>query len=66
MRAKMYAYGIFMRKSQGKRLLGRLRRMWEDNIKINLREKWYGAVDWIDLAQDRDQRRFLVNEVMNL
>jgi hypothetical protein len=66
MRVKRYAYRIFMGKSQGKMLVGRHRRTWEANIKINLREKLYGAVDWIDLAQDRDQERSLVNTVMNL
>jgi hypothetical protein len=47
-------------------LVGRPRRRWVDNIKINLREiGWYG-VDWIELAQDMDQWRALVNTVMNL
>jgi hypothetical protein len=40
--------------------------MWVDNIKIHLREIGWGGVDWIDLAQDRDQWRALVNTVMNL
>jgi hypothetical protein len=52
-------------KPEGKILLGRPRRRWVNNIKIDLREKgWYG-MDWIDLAQDREQCRTLVNTVMN-
>jgi hypothetical protein len=46
--------------------LGRPRRRWVDNIKIYLREIGWDDVDWIDLAQDRDQCRALVNTVMNL
>jgi hypothetical protein len=53
-------------KPEGKRPLGKPRRMWEDNIKMDLTEiEWYG-MNWIDLAQDRDQWRVLVNTVMNL
>jgi hypothetical protein len=53
-------------KPEGKRPLGRLRRRWVDNIKMDLREiGWYG-MDLIDLAQDRNQWRALVNTVMNL
>jgi hypothetical protein len=48
-------------KPKGKRSLGRLRRKWADNIKINLREIGCDDMDWIDLAQDRDQWRALVN-----
>jgi hypothetical protein len=50
---------------EGKRPLGRPRRRWEDNIRIHLREIGWGGMDWIDLAQDRDQWRALVNTVMN-
>ena len=46
--------------------LGRPRRRWEDNIKINLQEAEYGSMAWIELAQDRDRWRALVNAVMNL
>jgi hypothetical protein len=53
-------------KPEGKRPLGRPRRRWEDNIKVDLRKKGWGGMDWIDLAQDRDQWRALVNTVMNL
>jgi hypothetical protein len=53
-------------KPERKRLLGRPRRRWVDNIKIDLREIGWGGMDWIELAQDRDQWRALVNTVMNL
>ena len=53
-------------KSEGKRPLGRLRRRWEDNIKMDLQEGGCGVMDWIELAQDRDRWRALVNAVMNL
>jgi hypothetical protein len=46
--------------------LGRLRRKWEDNIKMGLQEAGCGGMDWIGLAQDRDSWRVLVNAVMNL
>jgi hypothetical protein len=49
-----------------KRPLGRPRRRWVDNIKIDLGVIGWDGVDWIDLAQDRDQWRALVNTVMNL
>jgi hypothetical protein len=55
---------VLVGKSEGKRPLGRQKRMWVNNIKIDLREvEWDGMV-WIDLAQDRDQWRALVNTVM--
>ena len=59
-------YRILVGKPEGKRPLGRPRRRWEDNIKINLREVGCGGMDWIELAQDRDRWRALVNAVMNL
>jgi hypothetical protein len=49
-----------------RRPLGRPRRRWEDNIKMDLREVGWGGMDWINLAQDRDRWRALVNAVMNL
>ena len=55
-----------MGKPEGKRPLGILRRRWEDNIKMDLREVGWGGMDWISLAQDRDRWRALVNAVMNL
>jgi hypothetical protein len=66
MGAKRNAYRIFMGKPEGKRPLGRPRRRWVDNIKMDLREIRWGGMDWIDLAQDRDQWRALVSTVMNL
>jgi hypothetical protein len=53
-------------KPEGKISLGRPRRRWVDNIKIDLRHIGWDGVDWIDLAQGRDQWRALVNLVMNL
>jgi hypothetical protein len=53
-------------KPEEKRPLGRPRWRWKDNIKIDLREIGWGGMDWINLAQDRDQWRALVNKVMNL
>jgi hypothetical protein len=50
----------------GKRPLGRPKHKWEDNIKLDLRERGWGAVDWMDLAEDRDQWKALVNMVINL
>jgi hypothetical protein len=63
---KRNAYRILVGKPEGKRPLGRSRRRWEDNIRIEFREVRWGCMDWIDLAQDRDQWRALVNTVMNL
>jgi hypothetical protein len=57
------AYRILVGKPEGKRPLGRPRRRWVDNIRMEI--GWDGA-DWVDLAQDRDQWRALVNTVMNL
>jgi hypothetical protein len=51
---------------EGRRPLGRPRRRWEDNIKMDLREIGFEDVDWIHWAQDRDRWRALVNTVMNL
>jgi hypothetical protein len=51
---KRNAYRIFVGKLEGKRRLGRPRRRWEDNIKMDLREIGWGGMDWIHLAQDRD------------
>jgi hypothetical protein len=59
-------YRILVGKPEGKRPLGRPRCRWMDNIKMNLRERGWDGMDWIDLAQDRDQWRALVNTVMNL
>jgi hypothetical protein len=51
---------------EGKRPLGRPRRRWVDNIEMDLREIGWDRVDWIDMAQDRDQWRALVNTELNL
>ena len=59
-------YRVLVGKPEGKRPLGRPRRRWEDNIKMDLQEVGCGGVDWADLAQDRDRSRALVNAVMNL
>ena len=55
-----------MGKPEGKRPLGRPRRRWEDNIKMDLQDVGYGGIDWIELALDKDRWRALVNAVMNL
>jgi hypothetical protein len=60
------AYRILVGKPIGKRPLGRPRRSWVNNIKMDLREIGWDGMDSIDLAQDRDQWRALVNTVMNL
>jgi hypothetical protein len=57
---------ILLAKSEGKTPLGRHRHRWEDDIKTDLREMGWDGVDWIQLAQDRNQCRALVNMVMNL
>ena len=53
-------------KAEGKRPLGRPRRRWEDNIKMDLQEMGCGGMDWIELAQDKDRWLAFVNAVMNL
>jgi len=58
-------YRVLVWKPGGKRPLGRPRRRWEDNIKMDLQEVGCGGLDWIGLAQDRDRWRALVNAVMN-
>jgi hypothetical protein len=60
------AYRILVEKPQGKRPLGRPRRRGVDNIKMDLRQIGWDGRNWIELAQDRDQWRVLVNTVMNL
>ena len=59
-------YMVLVKKSEGKRPLGRPRRRWVDNIRMDLQEVGCGYVEWIGLAQDRDRWRMLVSAVMNL
>jgi len=59
-------YKVLVGKPVGMRPIGRPRHRWEDNIKMDLQEVGCGAMDWIELAQDRDRWRALVNAVMNL
>jgi hypothetical protein len=66
MGATRNAYRILVGKPKGKRPLRRPRRRWVDNIKMDLREIGCDGMDWIELAQDRDQWGALVNTVMNL
>jgi hypothetical protein len=55
-----------MGKPEGKRPLGRSRRRWDDNIKMDLKDVGWDGTDWIDLVQDNDQWQALLNAVMNL
>jgi hypothetical protein len=66
MREKRNASRVLVGKPEGKRPLGRPRYKWEDNIKMDVNETGWGGMDWIQLAQGRDQWRALVNTVMNL
>jgi hypothetical protein len=63
---KMNAYRLLVGKREGRRPLGRPKRRWLDNIRMDLVEVRWGDVDWIALAQDRDRSRALVNSVLNL
>ena len=60
------AYRAMVGKPEGKRPLGRSGRRWEDYIKMDLQEVGCGSMEWIDLAQDRDRWRAIVNAIMNL
>ena len=59
-------YRVLLEKPEGKRPLGRPRRRWVDNIRMDFQEVGCGYVDWIGLAQDRDRWRTLVSAVMSL
>jgi hypothetical protein len=63
---KRNACRILVGKPEGKRPLGRPRRRWVNNIKMDLRELGWIGVDWIDMAQDKEQWRALVNTALNL
>jgi hypothetical protein len=63
---KRNTYRLLVGKPEGKRPLGRPRRRWVDNNRMDLGEVGCGVVDWIGLAQDRNRRRALVNSVLNL
>jgi hypothetical protein len=63
--AKRNAYRLLVGKPEGKKPLGRPRRRWVDNIKMDLGEVGWGDVDWIGLAMDRNRWRALVNSVLN-
>jgi hypothetical protein len=63
---KRNAYRLLVGKPEGRRPLGRPRRRWVVNIKMDLLEICWGSVDWIGLVQDRDKWRALVNAVTNL
>ena len=65
MEKRRRAYRVVVGKPEGRRPLGRSRRRWKDNITIALREVGW-AMDWTDLAQDRDRWQVLVNAVLNL
>jgi len=60
------AYRVLVGKLQEQRPIRRHRRRWEDNIKMDLQEVGCGGTDWIELAQDRDRWRGLVNAVLKL
>jgi hypothetical protein len=60
------AYNILVGRPEGRRPLGRPRRRWENNIKMDLMEIGFGDVDWVNLVRDRDTWRAVVNTVMNL
>ena len=65
MEKRRVVHKVLVGKPEGKRPLGRPRRRWEDNIKMDLEEVERGCGDWVELAQDRDSWRALVSTVMN-
>jgi hypothetical protein len=66
MGGKRNAHILLVSKPEGKKPLGRPRRRWVDNTRMDLAEVGWGDVDWIGLAQDRERWRALVNSVLNL
>ena len=65
MRERRAVYSVSVWKPEGKRPFGRPKCRWEDNIKMDLQEVGCGSMDWIELAQDKDRWRALLNSVMN-
>jgi hypothetical protein len=65
MEERRVVYRVLLGKREGRRPFGRPRHRWEDNIRIDLQEGGCGGMDWIDLAQDRDVWRALLNAMMN-
>ena len=63
---RIRAYRVLVGKFEGKRHLGKPRRKWVGNTKIDLQEMGWGSMEWIGVAQDRDRWRALTNLVMNL
>jgi hypothetical protein len=63
---RLCTYRVLMGRPKGKTPFERTRHRWEDNLKMDLHEVGWGGMDWIDLAQDRDRWRVLVNVAMNL
>jgi hypothetical protein len=63
---KRNTYRLMVGKPEGKRQVGRPRRRWVDNIRVDLEEVGWGDVDWICVAQDKNRRRALVNSALNL
>jgi hypothetical protein len=59
-------YRVLVEKPDGERPLGKRRHRWEENIKMGLQEVGFGGMDWIELAQDRDRWRTLVNAILNI
>jgi hypothetical protein len=63
---RRHVYKVLVGKSEGKRPLGRLRRRWEDNIKVDLQEVGCEGMDWIDVVQNRDRWQALVKAIMKI